>query len=241
MNGTNRTGVLAAAVLASVAVNAQAGDRWEVTVAPYVMGAAIEGDTVVMGQDAPVDVSAKDVFENMDFGFMGMAAARKGDWAVTADAVLVDLGVESQLPPADFQPTIGVFSLGGARRLTDFADVTAGVRWNHLKAVVDLRAPVPAHVEKTRNWVDPVVGVVLRTPRDRRVHGTLIADVGGFGVGSELSWQLFPTVGVQVSKRVSVEAGWRFLDVDYEKDDPADRFEYDVLYQGPVVGFTFRF
>jgi hypothetical protein len=60
-------------------------------------------------------------------------------------------------------------------------------------------------------------------------------------VGSDVTWQVFPSVGVRLSKRVSMEAGWRFLSTDYKTGEGADRFEYDILYQGPVVGFAFRF
>jgi hypothetical protein len=245
MDRMNRTGVLAASLIASLAAASNAGaqgtDRWEFTLAPYLMGASLDGTVAVNGREAEADVSASDVFDHMELGFMGMAAARKGKWEVVTDVVFVKLEVPSEMPPADFEPTIGMFSAAGVRRLTDYADVTLGVRWNHLNAVIDVHAPVPVHVEKSRNWVDPVVGVVLRTPGQGRVHGTLIADVGGFGIGSELTWHVFPTVGVQVSKKVSVEAGWRFLGVDYETGEGADAFEYDMLYQGPVVGLTFKF
>jgi hypothetical protein len=237
---------LAAAALCAARAGAQSqpsssGDRWEFTVAPYLMGASIDGSTFIKGQSLDVDVSASDIFDHLDLGIMGMAAARKGNWGVVADAVLVSLDVPSEMPPADFEPRIALFSLQGVRRLSDYADVTLGARWNHLNAVIDLKAPVPMSLEKSRNWFDPVVGVVLRTPRERRFHGTLIADVGGFGVGSNFTWQVFPTVGVRLAKWASFEAGWRFLGVDYKTGEGADRFEYDVLYQGPVVGFAFRF
>jgi hypothetical protein len=242
--------VLAAAALsAGLAVPAQAqspaappsGDSWELTVAPYLMGAAIDGTTLIKGQSLDVDVSASDIFDNLDLGLMGMAAARKGHWGVVVDAVYVSLDVASEMPPAEFEPTIALFSIQGVRRLSDYADATLGARWNHLNAVIDLKAPVPMNLEKSRNWVDPVVGVVLRTPAAGRFHATLIADVGGFGIGSDFTWQVFPTVAVRLAKWASVEAGWRFLSVDYETGEGAARFAYDVLYQGPVVGFAFRF
>lgn len=240
MNAT-RVLTLALAGLAGASSAPAQSDRWEVTLAPYLMGASIDGTAAVKGRESAVDVTANDIFDHLDLGFMGMAAARKGNWGVVADAVLVKLDVPSAMPPADFKPTIALFSVQGVRRLSDFADLTAGVRWNHLDAEIDLRAPVPMHLENSRDWVDPVVGVVLRTTGQGRLHGTLIADVGGFGAGSELTWQVFPTVGVQVSKRASIEAGYRWLSVDYETGSGAHAFEYDVLYQGPVVGFTFRF
>lgn len=237
-------GVLAAASLAASLVGlpafAQSSD-WEVTLAPYVMGASIDGTTTVMGRDADIDIAASDIFDHMKLGIMGMGAARKGNWGVMADAVWVDLEVENAVPPATFKPTIALLSAAAVRRLNDNVDVTLGARWNQVNAEVDLLAPVPTVLEKSHNWLDPTVGVVMRTPGKGRFHGTLIADVGGFGAGSDLSWQVFPTAGVQLSKKVSVEAGWRFLSVDYETGEGAEHFKYDVLYTGPVLGFTFKF
>jgi hypothetical protein len=246
----HRTGAalaLAAVALCAAPARAQspsappAGEGWEFTLAPYLMGAAIDGSAVIKGQPLDVDVSASDIFDHLDLGLMGMAAARKGNWGIVTDAVFVSLDVPSERPPADFEPTIALFSVQGVRRLSGYADVTLGARWNHLDAAIDLKAPVPMRLERSRNWVDPVVGVVLRMPGEGRFHGTLIADVGGFGIGSNLTWQVFPTVGVRLAKWASIEAGWRFLGVDYETDEARDRFEYDVLYKGPVVGLAFRF
>jgi hypothetical protein len=239
----------AALVLAGLAVTARAqsptappeGDDWKFAVAPYLMGASLDGDAVLRGRPAKVDIGASDIFNHLDVGFMGMAAARKGDWGVVTDVVLVDLSVESQAPPADVSPSIGLFSVQGVRKLSDVADATAGVRWNRLEARIDFKAPISQRVEKTRDWVDPVVGIVLRTPGRHRVHATLIADVGGFGVGSDLTWQAFPSVGVNLGKHASLEGGWRFLSTDYKTGEGAERFEWDVLYQGPVVGFAFTF
>lgn len=35
--------------------------------------------------------------------------------------------------------------------------------------------------------------------------------------------------------------GWRALSVDYEQGSGTGRYEFNVLQQGPVVGFTGRF
>jgi len=36
-------------------------------------------------------------------------------------------------------------------------------------------------------------------------------------------------------------AGWRALSVDYAQGTGVERFEFDVLQQGPVMGITGRF
>jgi hypothetical protein len=66
-------------------------------------------------------------------------------------------------------------------------------------------------------------------------------EVGGFGVGSTFTWQVFPTLGFSLSKRASLELGYRWLDIDYKTGENTTLFKYDVLTQGPIVGFAFRF
>ena len=80
MNTRKRTSNLiqTAALLASLAGSLPAGaqttndDRWKFRVAPYLMGASLSGTAVVQGRPADVDVSASDIFDNMDYGFMAM-------------------------------------------------------------------------------------------------------------------------------------------------------------------------
>ena len=73
---------------ATPAVAQPARDEWKVLVAPYLMGAAMSGATTVRGATVDVDVSASDIFSNLQFGAMGIVVARKGDWGFGADADL---------------------------------------------------------------------------------------------------------------------------------------------------------
>jgi hypothetical protein len=118
----------------------------------------------------------------------------------------------------------------GLRRLGAAADLFFGGRINYLSA------------SASQTWFDPIVGLQLRTPeRGKRWHAQVYAEVGGFGVGSTFAWQLFPTVGVRLSEHAGLELGYRWLDIDYETGENVTLFKYDVLTQGPVVRFAFRF
>ena len=46
---------------------------------------------------------------------------------------------------------------------------------------------------------------------------------------------------VDGSKRASLEFGYRWLDIDYSTGEGTTLFKYDVLTQGPIIGFAFRF
>jgi hypothetical protein len=90
-------------------------------------------------------------------------------------------------------------------------------------------------------WVDPIVGLNLRTPPGRAVLLKVYSEIGGFGAGSDFTWQVFPTIGFKLASSVSLEFGYRWLDLDYKKGQGNERFAYNVLTQGPVGGFAFRF
>jgi hypothetical protein len=75
----------------------------------------------------------------------------------------------------------------------------------------------------------------------RQVTLVVRGDVGGFGVGSELTWNLVGNFLYQVSRTVYLSVGYRALDMDYEQGSGASRFKFDMLLHGPVLGAVFRF
>jgi hypothetical protein len=217
------------------------GDAWKVTFAPYLMGAGMSGTAAIAGQEVTVDVSPSDIFSHLQFGAMGVVAARKGKWGVLGDFIWMALGATSDTPPANIDPNQGAFSFYGARRLSPVAEVTFGMRWNVLQGQIGFKGPAGRVFKETKQWVDPVVGLNLRSNGSGRLHGGLYTDIGGFGAGSKFAWQLFPTIGIDVGKRASVEFGYRWLDMNYESGEGLTFFKYDVLTQGPVMGFVFKF
>jgi hypothetical protein len=230
--------VTALALTADRAAAQAASDDWDVFVAPYLMGASQNGEVAVRGLDADLDVSASDIFSNLQFGAMGLVVARKGNWGVGADAIWMALGTTVREINADYNQ--GAFAFYGLRRLGPAADVTFGLRVNTLQAELDFKR-LGRQVSDDRTWVDPIVGLTLRTPAERTLQFRVYGEIGGFGAGSDFSWQVFPTVGLRFSRSLSLELGYRWLDLDYAAGDGDERFAYDVMTQGPVAGFGFRF
>ena len=73
-------------------------------------------------------------------------------------------------------------------------------------------------VSRTDDWFDPYVGVRGRYNLNEKFYLTAKADIGGFGVGADLTWQAEAAVGMQLSKSMFTEIGYRALGVDYEQD-----------------------
>ena len=213
-------------------------DKWEVTVAPYFMGAAMSGTTAVRGREVDVDVSASDIFSNLQFGAMGLVVARKGNWGIGGDAIWMALGTTVRNTNVDFNQ--GAFAVYGLRRLGSAADLTLGMRVNTLQGQLKSNT-LAFDVSQDKTWVDPLVGLTLRSPRNHRLHAQVYTEIGGFGAGSDFTWQVFPTLGIKLTDRLSLELGYRWLDLDYSTGDGNERFSYDVLTQGPIGGLAFRF
>jgi hypothetical protein len=240
----NRSAILGAIIALFVSgawtpASAQApSDKWEVTVAPYFMGAGMSGTTAVRGREVNVDVSASDIFSNLQFGAMGLVVARKGKWGLGGDAIWMALGTTVRNTNVDFNQ--GAFAFYGLRRLGAAADLTLGMRVNTLQGKLTFNA-LGGNVNQDKTWVDPLVGLTLRSPGEHRVRLQVYTEIGGFGAGSDFTWQIFPTLGFKLTDHFSLEAGYRWLDMDYKTGDGNEHFAYDVLTQGPVGGLAFRF
>ena len=134
-------------------------DEWNVFVAPYLMGAAMSGTTTVRGLEVDIDVSASDIFSNLQFGAMGIGVARKGDWGFGTDLIWMALGTTVGDTNVDFNQ--GAFAFYGLRRLSPAAELTFGLRVNTLQGELTFKGPdITRNQDKT--WVDPIVGVNLQ-------------------------------------------------------------------------------
>jgi hypothetical protein len=95
------------------------------------------------------------------------------------------------------------------------------------------------------DWVDPLVGFRIRQGLAPGQELLLRADVGGFDVGSQFSWNVLGAYSFAFAVRNGVTysglLGYRALSVDFEKGSGTNRYEYDVVQHGPVVGLTIGF
>jgi hypothetical protein len=66
-----------------------------------------------------------------------------------------------------------------------------------------------------------------------------------FGADSELSWNVVGAysfeIGVYHDATVSGMLGYRALAVDFEQGSGPNRYIYDAVQHGPLVGLTARF
>jgi hypothetical protein len=180
--------------------------------------------------------------------FMGAAEVRDGPFGVSLDYIHAPL-------KAGFS-THGIFFGGGTGGLTldtgtamffyrpiiqsdQYVDVGIGVRAWGIDGDVNLnKALLPDFdISRGTSWADPLIG--FRYHRDLGLgYGfTAYGDVGGFGVGAHIDWQLIGTIDYKVSSWVDLHAGFRSLNFTYS----IPRAGADVEMKGPLFSATFRF
>ena len=96
---------------------------------------------------------------------------------------------------------------------------------------------------RTLEWVDPVVGARLRHRSASGSEFNLVGDVGGFGAGSEFSWQAVATYGFDVNcfgTTMRSVVGYRALYVDYSENGQHGKNGFDWMQHGPLLGVAFR-
>jgi hypothetical protein len=89
----------------------------------------------------------------------------------------------------------------------------------------------------SKAWVDPFVGFRGRCQLWEDWYLTARGDIGGFGVGSELTWNVFAALGLDLNERTSMELGYRHLQIDYQSGPVS----LDAAMKGPYVGMRIEF
>ncbi|MCX9147675.1 hypothetical protein [Erythrobacter sp. WG] len=189
------------------------------------------------------DDSFGEVLGDLDAAFFANALVRRDRFVATADISYAALSREGRVPPgipAEGKISqLAITALAGVRAEDSEAltvDLLAGARlWN-----LDGRIAVPlagVAVAPGRTFVDPVIAARLGAPIAPRLSALLQADLGGFGVGSDLTYQLTGTLNYRASDRFVLSGGWRHLHLDYARG--GTRFEGSQT--GPIIGVTHRF
>lgn len=238
-------GVLAPAAAAQTQAQPVADtENWSFEVVPYFWGASLDG-TIAAGAlpAAEVDASFGELLENLDFAAAMFFTARKGSWSLLADISYVGLEIEKQVAASTVTNESELYwtsIAGGYRVETGTAtqlDVFAGARYYAVDNEISSSGGVTGTRSNLEDWVDPIVGILLVHPVCPEATVELLADVGGFGVGSDLTYEIMPSVSYALNESLALRAGFRWMDVDFEDSD----FEFDTTQAGFLFGLGFRF
>jgi len=231
--------------------------QWNFTAAPYLLMPYMNGDVGLGPAMVNVDANPGEIFDNLDFGMMLYFEASSDKWVVNFDLLYMNLGAKGETFLLERETVVDVRQLGltfnGLYRVAEWASVGVGFRVNSIKLGLTIAAvagPGPGEedlfpaidVSMTQTWVDPlIVARVMTRFNDSSWRLGMVADIGGFGIGSDLAWQINPFVGYQFSKLFEIDLAYRWLAMDYETGSGADYFLYDIVISGPELGLLFHF
>jgi len=244
-------------LLAALAGTAHAQDapdgRWHFLIEPYAMFPNMKGNTGI-GNLPPVhvDQDPQDIFENLQFGAMLFLEARNENWAFSSDVLYMDLGADIEGGTLLDDGSVDVSQLGwelaALRRFSPWFELGLGATFNQLDAGVklDVQNPLTSQTGRvsfgtTEEWIDPTIVARVTLPFGDQWFFQARANLGGFGVGSDLVWQLQADVGYRASNKWRFAFGYRVIDIDYDRGSGSDRFVYDIQTFGPVLRLGYSF
>jgi len=220
-------------------------DDWSGQVTLYAWGAGVGGEFTPFtgGPTIEFDKSLGDVLEDLDAAFFATGLARKGDLVVLADLTYTESSRDGLVPPgipAAGEVSVRSLSLLAGKRFraseATTIELLAGVRaWNLEGEVAVPLAGVA--LSPSEEFVDPVAALRMNTQLAPSLSLLAYGDVGGLGVGSDLTWQGVATLNYRAARGLYLSAGYRHLWLDRDSDGTV----FEGQLSGPLAGITLSF
>jgi hypothetical protein len=226
-----------------------ASGNWNIDTTGYLWFAGIHGNTSLLGDNIGFKMSAHDLLKKARFALLEEVDLRYKRVVFTDDLLYMALtDTKAATLPIPSAPSISgqflvrivVFTQKVGYRLIDNPkvkiDFLTGFRYFHFGSTVTVRPATPLfnNVYASRNWTDPMVGGRIRIPLSPKMTATLAGDVGGWGAGAQLDYQMVGALSYQIKPKLTLDAAWRYLYVDYGQKLPTQ-----LALSGPVVAVTY--
>lgn len=227
-------------------------NKWGFLIEPYIMFPNITGQ-IGLGNlpEVELDANTGDIFGKLHMAAMLYLEAKNDKWAITSDFVFMNL--QEDIRPGKLirsgTATVkqSIWEVAGLYRIYSFLEVGVGGRLNYL--VTDIEAErnvLPEGSEElsghhSKTFYDPILITRLSYNIDNKWLFQFRGDLGGFGIGSDLTWQLQGYAGYRFSNLFQLTAGYRILAIDYNKSAYEKQFIFNVNEFGPVIRLGFNF
>ena len=106
---------------------------------------------------------------------------------------------------------------------------------NQLASTLD--AKLGQTLSRDDYWFDPYIGLRARYNFNKTYYTAVRGEIGGFGVGADLMWEVETVVGINLTRSIFTEIGYRALGGNFEDNG----FRFDTVMHGPQIttGITF--
>jgi hypothetical protein len=238
---------------ASAAANSSPANQpndngWHFTLSPYLYFPGLSGTVGAFGRNASVHASPGDILSHLGLGLMAAGEIQKKRFLIPFDFMWVKLEGDRSTP---FNPGVSfinvvvkqtIFTPAVGYRVVDQdklkVDARLGLRYWHLSQNLSFQpSGIFSNSSQSANWADVVAGAKFEGELSPKVFVTVLGDAGGGG--ADLDYEVAALLGLKVSRKVILQAGWRYLDVNY-RPSSSNLFVYNVHQSGAIAGVTFR-
>jgi len=127
--------------------------------------------------------------------------------------------------------------MGEARRAAVQRAVNAAKARIANQLALRLNKSLSQTLSKDDFWFDPYVGLRTRYNFNKTYYTAVRGEIGGFGVGADLMWEVEAVVGTNLTRSIFTEIGYRALGGNFEENN----FRFETVMHGPQIttGITF--
>jgi hypothetical protein len=218
---------------------------WHLTVSPYLWFPGVHGNIGgPNGGEFGFSASPGDLLSNFRIGLMGVVEPRYKRIVMPLDIFWIRLGSDRALPNT---PGQGVANLHATEffltqklgyRLIDSErlkiDALAGFRYWYFGENLSFTTNT-LNFSAVQSWVDPLVGGRISGILTPKVEVSIGGDVGGWGAGSQMDYQIFGLLGYRIKPALALQVGYRYLYFDYRRTSGA---YLDTATSGVLFGVS---
>lgn len=231
---------LTALTLAALAHAPAAADGWSFRVTPYLWTPSVDLTSEV--DDDPPASGSGSILDFIEGALLLDGEARGESFTVLAELNYLGFGEDAEGENGLISGTVELDGWMGAAAVAvpvhdsgaARVEALAGLRAWSLETTVDFDSFPAASARET--WVDPLVGARATFDLAERLEAQILADVGGFGVGSELQWQAVGRATWRLDDGFGIAAGYRHLDLRFD-----DGTGIELTLSGPFVALDIWF
>lgn len=226
----------------------ESSSDWQFYFTPYLWMTGLGMETRSIGPlpSNDFDMSFSDVWDHLNFAFEANLEARNDRFVAVLDFNYFDLGADEGLSGPTFTRAAvdmtGILAAANVGYTLVKPDPISfepfvGVQVYSVDVDVSVQGGPSPSASDSKTFVDPMVGFRSRLMLGSEFFVDGVAQIGGFGVSSKLTYQLFGGVGWQANEWLQVRAGYRH----FYLEQSGNTLIRDVTMSGPIVGATFRF
>jgi len=234
---------------------------WQFDAAGFIWLPSVGGSVSIFGRSVDDTTSIWDILRKSKFPItlMGHAEARYDQFGFFVEPIYMELRFTPSRSSVSADITTKMFFLEfGAFYRPLQGEIAPGQRWSfdvlaggrytsfsNSTALTGKGSLQGLSLSSSQNvgWVDPIIGARLQMDLSPSWTSMIRADIGGFGAGSNFSWQTYGLVGYRFdmwAKQAIAFGGYRALYQDYEANGPA-QFKWKNMLRGPVLGLSLAF